>query len=291
MVATGQDGSEKREGIWSSSGVKASEFDPENIGKLAGEMAVQSLKGSVIKEDDYELILQPPAATPVVSTLASCTNPSVQEAELPLLRDRLGEKVASDLFTLHMNPRKLGFAMAGIYDDEGVPTKELTLFEKGVYKASPYDTWYAQKEDVTPTGSGFRGIMHATGGTQYPGKMYHTEPVPATVCLDMEGTSKTFDDIVRSTDKGLIVGYLHYAGVIVRTRGDYTGVARMGSRLVKNGEIVGAVQKCRLVDNILHMASRIEMVGKPVTECYWSTTSSNIPPIKISKAHLMPYYE
>ena len=291
LTATAEEGPERREGMVCRSTIKAADFDPEFVGEESAGMAVSSLGGEKIDEGDYELILLPSAAQCVVTELANCTNPMTQESSIPLLRDRLGEKIASSLFTLRMNPRRTGFSTVGAYDDEGVPTGELTLFEEGVYRASPYDSWYAQREGVEGTGSGFRGASMFDGGTVYHGKMYHTEPSPRVVSLEMEAGEHTLEEMIESTRDGVVVGVIWYSRIMVPTRGDYNGICRMGTMRVENGEVVGAIQKCRLVDNILDMATRIEMVGEPVELSHWHMPYSSIPPMKLSKTHLMPYYD
>lgn len=291
LTATAEEGPERREGMVCRSTIRASDFDPELMGEESAEMAVRSLGGEKIDEGDYELILLPSAAQCVVTELANCTNPVIQERSIPLLRDRLGEKIASSLFSLRMNPRRTGFSTVGAYDDEGVPTEELTLFEEGVYKASPYDSWYAQRDGVEGTGSGFRGASMFDGGTIYHGKMYHTEPAPRVVSLEMEAGPHALEEMIESTGDGVMVGVIWYSRIMVPTRGDYNGICRMGTMRIKNGEVVGAIQKCRLVDNILGLAAHIEMAGEPVELSHWHMPYSAISPVKISKAHLMPYYD
>ncbi|MBN2334457.1 TldD/PmbA family protein [Candidatus Bathyarchaeota archaeon] len=291
LATTAEGAGEQREGMVTGSTVRIADFDPESMGGESAEMAVKSLGGKKIQEGDYELILLPSAAQCIVTELAGCTNPPTQESSIPLLRDRLGEQIASERLTLSVNPRRTGFSMVGAYDDEGVPAKELKLFDRGVYKASPYDSWYAQRHGVEGTGHGFRSMSMLTGGTVYHGKMYHVEPSPSAACLEMSPGGDTVDEMIESTEKGIVVGVVWYSRIMLPTRGDYNAIMRMGTMLVKGGEVVGAVQKFRLVDNILDLARNIDMVGEPVPLSHWHMPYGAIAPMKISKAHCMPYYD
>jgi PmbA protein len=291
LATTAQEGAEQREGMVTGSTIKVSDFNPERMGRESAEMAVRSLGGKKIDEGDYELILLPSAAQCIVTELAECTSPPTQEGSIPLLRDRLGEQIASDRFTLRMNPRRTGFSMVGAYDDEGAPAKELTLFDRGVYKASPYDSWYSQRNGLDGTGHGFRSTSMLTGGTVYHGKMYHVEPSPRAACLEMEPGGSTVDEMIESTARGLIVGVIWYSRIMLPTRGDYTAIMRMGTMRVEDGEVTGPVHKFRLADNILDLARNIEMVGDPEPLSHWHMPYGSIAPVKVSKAHCMPYYD
>jgi PmbA protein len=291
LTSTAQEGQEQREGMVTGSTIKVEDFDPAKIGRESAEMAVKSLGGGKIAEKDYKLILLPSAAQCLVTELSGCTNPSTMESSIPLLQDRLGEQVGSDKLTVRINPRRSGFAMAGVYDDEGVPTQELTLFDKGVFMASPYDSWYSQKEEVEGTGHGFRSMSMSSGGTVYHGKMYHSEPAARAACLEMEDGDESVDEMIESTKNGIIVGVVWYSRIMLPTRGDYMAIMRMGTMKVENGEIIGAVQKFRLVDNILDLAKNIEMVGKTEALSHWHMPYGRMAPIKVSKGRCMPYHD
>ncbi len=291
LTSTAEAGGEQREGMITGSTVNVRDFDPEKIGRESAKMAIESLGGSKIKEDDYELILLPNASHCVVADLSNCTNPQIQDSSIPLLKDRLGEKIGSDKLTIRMNPRQTGFTFSGAYDDEGVPARELTLFDHGVYMASPYDSWYSQRDGVDDTGHGYRCNSMVSGGTTYNGKMYHTEPAPAVSCYEMESGGSSLDEMIESTKRGIIVGVIWYSRIMLPTRGDYNAIMRMGTMLVENGEVVGGVQKFRLVDNILDLSANIEMVGEPEALSNWFIPYGRIAPVKISKGHCMPYYD
>ncbi|TRO53973.1 TldD/PmbA family protein [Candidatus Bathyarchaeota archaeon] len=289
LTTTAQGNLEQREGMVTGSTIKVSDFDPERMGVESAKMAVESLGGKKIDEGDYELILLPSAAQCVVTELAGCTNPPTQESSIPLLRDRLGEQIASELFTLRMNPRRTGFSMVGAYDDEGVPTEELTLFDRGVYNASPYDSWYSQRYGLESTGHGFRSMSMLTGGTAYHGKMYHVEPSPVAACLEMESGGSSVEEMIESTRRGIMVGVIWYSRIMLPTRGDYNAIMRMGTMRVENGDVTGATQKFRLADNILSLARNMELIGEPEPLSHWHMPYGSMAPIKVSKAHCMPY--
>jgi PmbA protein len=291
LTTTAQEGQEQREGMVTGSTIKIRDFDPEKIGRESAEMAVKSLGGRKIEEKDYELILLPSAAQCIVQELSGCTNPPTMENSIPLLQDRLGEQIGSEKLTVQMNPRQSGFALTGRYDDEGVPAQELTLIDRGVFMASPYDSWFAQRNGVEGTGHGYRTMSMFAGGTVYHGKMYHSEPAPRAACLEMDEGGESIDEMISSTKNGIIVGVVWYSRIMLPTRGDYMAIMRMGTMKVENGEVTGAVQKFRLVDNILDLARNIEMVGTPEALSHWHMPYGMMAPIKISKARCMPYYD
>ena len=206
---------------------------------------------------------------------------------MPLLKDRIGDKVGSDKFSVINDPLKVPSPISGAYDDEGSPTKEITLFEKGIYKGMPLDTYYANKFDAVSNGNGYR-ISGSSGMTSYPGQLYQSEPQPSLPSLYMEGGESSIEEMIADVKKGVYLDFLHYAYITNGSTGDYTGILRQGSFLIKNGKIVHPLKKCRLMDNIIEMAKRIEMVGESVMTGHW-TTRLMTPPVKINKVSLEPY--
>ena len=75
-------------------------------------------------------------------------------------------------------------APSGTFDNEGLPVKKLPIIEKGVVKNLYYSRYWAQKQKTEPTG--FTGNFLMEGGTQ------------------------SLEDLIKSTQKGILVTRLWY---------------------------------------------------------------------------------
>lgn len=95
------------------------------------------------------------------------------------------------------------------------------------------------------------------------------------------------EEILEETKQGLLVRRFHYTRLTNPTRGDFTSVLRMGLYAVKNGEVVGALKKSRLIDNLLNMLQNVDAVSdKLVVAGSWGDYAHT--PIIRTKAHVAP---
>jgi PmbA protein len=287
LFAIAESSTDRREGSDSSGGWKLSEFKPEKLANHAAKMAVDCLDGENVERGDYEIILSSGSVATFLDWLSMLTLPQYQEKNMPLLRDRIGDRVASEEFTVINDPLKVPSPISGAYDDEGSPTQEITLFENGIYKGMPLDTYYANKFDAISNGNGYRTVG-SSGMTSYPGQLYQSEPVPSLPSIYMKGGNSSVEEMIADVKKGVYLDYLHYAYITNGATGDYTGILRQGSFLIKNGEIKTPLKKCRLMDNIIEMAKGIQMVGESTMSGHW-TSRLMAPPVKIDKVSLEPY--
>ncbi len=129
--------------------------------------------------------------------------------------DRIGEKVASESLSLSLEPLNEKTVCGERYTYDGFITENVPLIENGVLKNQMIDLYTAGK-----TG---RKAIKCTDWSLYvrPGKT-------------------PYDEIVRSVDKGLLVG--GFSGGEPGTSGDFSGVAK-NAFYIENGKIAGAVNE------------------------------------------------
>ncbi|MFX0015219.1 MAG: TldD/PmbA family protein [Promethearchaeota archaeon] len=287
LLAVAESSTDRREGSDSSAGWKISEINTQTLSDHASDMAVRSLNGKKIDAGLYELILSEMSVSTFLGWLVILTYPQNQERNMPLLKDKIGEQIASPLMTLGNDPLRVPSPVSGAYDDEGIPTKDVILIKDGVFKEIPLDTSYATQLQTVSNGSGYR-FSAASGMTAYPGQLYQSEPLPLLPSIYMEEGKSKIEEMIAEIKKGIYLDFLHYAYVTNGGTGDYTGILRQGTFLIENGEIKHPIQKCRLLDNILEMAKNIEMVGPNRMSGHWRDMAL-VPPVKIAKVNITPY--
>ncbi|MFX1513425.1 MAG: TldD/PmbA family protein [Promethearchaeota archaeon] len=287
LMAVAESAIDRREGTDASGGWRLDEIDTKSLSEHAVDMAVRSLDGKKIDGGSYELILSPVSVSTYISWLSLLTRPQFQERNMPLLKDKIGEQISSTLMTVGNDPLRVPSSVSGAYDDEGVPTRDIVLIEEGVFKEMPLDTFYATQFKTNSKGTGYRQ-QAGSGMTNYPGQLYQSEPTPYLPSIYMESGNSNVEEMIAETKNGVYLDFLHYAYITNGGTGDYTGVLRQGTFLIKNGEIRGALQKCRLLDNIIEMAKGIEMVGVSQMAGHWSSIM-HVPPIKITRVNITPY--
>ena len=104
----------------------------------------------------------------------------------------------------------------------------------------------ARKMKAKPTGHGF----------SLPNDMGE-----APMNLVFTGGNSSVDEMVRSTDRGILVTRLWYIRDVEPYEKVLTGMTRDGTFLVQDGRVAGGVRNFRFNQSILEMLSNVEMMG------------------------------
>ncbi|MEN8207733.1 MAG: metallopeptidase TldD-related protein [Candidatus Fermentibacteria bacterium] len=168
------------------------------------------------------------------------------------LQNRREEKVLSEKFTLYGDPTDPLEVDQHFFDDEGVPAKKHTIFEKGVFKNLILNLDYADKLKEDPTGTGYRGGM-------WGGETVALAPAPSLSCSRIAPGKVSFEDMIRSIDRGVIVlGVLGaHSGNILN--GDFSVGLNPGF-YVEDGVIKGRVKDGMVSGNVYDVLNNIESV-------------------------------
>ena len=161
------------------------------------------------------------------------------------------------------------------FDGEGMPRQRVQLVESGVIKSLVYARQTAQKVGTTPTGHGF--------------------PLPnefgeAPMNIVMEGGKVSVDEMVRSTERGLLVTRVWYIREVDPRTLLLTGLTRDGIYLVEGGEVVGAVNNFRFNESPVGLLGRISEAGATTLTLprEWNDyfTRTAMPPLRIPDFHM-----
>jgi PmbA protein len=183
---------------------------------------------------------------------SGASSKSVYEKISPVA-DKLGQKIFDEKLTIYDDPLDDKFPGARAFDDEGVKCRHLTLVENGVLKNFYYDLDYAKKMKAKSTGHGYRTSM-------WGGEPITMKPIPALSHLRIKTGTKSFDDLVKSMDKGIIIeGALGpHSGNI--PNGDYS-IGISPGLYVEKGEIVGRVSDVMAAGNIYETLKNVVDIG------------------------------
>jgi len=129
------------------------------------------------------------------------------------------------------------------FDMEGVPKQRVNLIENGIARGVVYDTYYAAKEGVKSTG-------HSLGPS------YAGGPLPTN--LFMAAGKSSLDEMIRSTERGLLVTRFHYTNIADPAHAVLTGLTRDGTFLVENGRISRPVRNLRFTESMTDAFSAVE---------------------------------
>ncbi|MFZ2961230.1 MAG: metallopeptidase TldD-related protein [Candidatus Ozemobacteraceae bacterium] len=192
---------------------------------------------------------------------------SILRKESPLA-GRLDQTVAHPGITLMDDPWDVRFPGGRSFDDEGTPTKPLTLIENGVLKSYYYDRFYARKADQRPTGHGYK----SAGG--FLGYRLSTPPQPSLQHLTIKPGRSCFSDLVKMMDRGVIVfGPLGpHSGNI--PNGDYS-IGLAPGLVVEKGQIIGRAGDAMVSGNVYDTFKNVIGIGSRVEQEFMG----NYPPV------------
>lgn len=173
---------------------------------------------------------------------------SIYEKQSPIA-DKLGEKIFDKKITIYNDPLNDKYVGARSFDDECIPCQCLPIVEDGVLKNFYYDLHYANKMKKKPTGHGFRS-------TEWGGDTITLKPTPSLNHLFMKTGDKTFEQIIKSIDRGIIVGGALGAHSGNIPNGDFS-VGLCPGLYVENGEIVGRVKDAMMAGNIYDVLKNV----------------------------------
>lgn len=178
---------------------------------------------------------------------------SVYDKETPIA-EKIGEKIFDSKLTIYNDPLDDSLPGARSFDDEGVSGKYFPLVEAGVLKNFYYDLHYAKKLNTISTGHGFRGGMGF--GVSEP---ITVKPNPGLNHLFIKPGDKTFQEMLKMMDKGIIVGGVLGAHSGNLSNGDFS-VGLSPGIYVENGEIVGHVKDAMVAGNIYEVMKNVVAV-------------------------------
>ena len=186
--------------------------------------------------------------------LNGTSSKSVYEKISPVAQ-KCGEKIFDEKITIYDDPLDDKYPGAQAFDDEGVTCQPLTIVENGVLKGFYYDLNYGSKLNAKSTGHGYRtaiGFVATDAIGQKPG--------PALTHMRMKPGNKSFSQIVKSIDRGIIIeGALGpHSGNI--PNGDYSVGVNPGL-YVENGEIIGRVKDAMVAGNVYETLKHVIDVG------------------------------
>jgi len=169
--------------------------------------------------------------------------------QLSIFVDKLRQKVASENVTLIDVPGAYSMSHR-VFDDEGAPTRENVIIEKGVLKTYLHNTSTAKIFKTATTGNA--GIV---------------SPTPWNLEMDPGEMSK--EELIKEVKHGLYLTNTWYTRFQNQATGDFSTIPRDGIFQIENGEIKQSLKNIRISDNALKMLNNIVEVSRERQHVHW----------------------
>ena len=123
------------------------------------------------------------------------------------------------------------------------------------------------------------GPITATGhGFTLPNEMGE---MPQNIVFATARDPKTIEQMIASTDRGVLVTRLWYIREVEPFEKMLTGMTRDGTFLVENGRVAGGVRNFRFNESLIHMLSNVEAMSVPARSSGEESFDMVVPAMKI----------
>jgi len=118
----------------------------------------------------------------------------------------------------------------------------------------------------------------------------HGFPLPneygeAPVNIVIAGGETTVDEMIASTERGVLVTRLWYIREVDPYEKIFTGMTRDGTFLVENGEVVAGLRNLRFNQGLLEMLSNVEAMSPSVRASGEEAFDMVVPAMKVGDFH------
>jgi len=245
------------------------DIDPDELADRASRKATDSRQPREIPAGHYTTILEPPAVLDLVGFLFYDFAGTAVLDKRSCFTGRMGKRLLGENITLWddvYHPLQAGTP----YDGEGVPRQKVMLVDGGLPKNLVYSRATAKKMRAKPTGHGF-ALPNEYG--------------EAPMNLVFAGGDTSVKEMIRSTERGILVTRLWYIREVDPYEKILTGMTRDGTFLVENGKVAGGLRNFRFNQSILEMLSKVEALGPAVRAAGEESFEMVVPPMKVRDFH------
>ncbi|MFX0140668.1 MAG: TldD/PmbA family protein [Candidatus Hodarchaeota archaeon] len=221
----------------------------KKVVKTALKNAKRNLNRKKIKSIKVPLILTPKGVISfILRPLASAINAETFQYKRSFLVDRRGEYLGPEFLNIEDNALIEGAVGSSTFDGEGVPCKNKRIIDKGKFLKSGllHNCYTAGKEGVESSGNAARDS-------------YRSLPDIGITNLILQSGKSTKDEIIKNVKEGILLDYTGDRPNI--STGDFSGLILQGN-LIRNGEILDALNETMFGINLLDLFKNIEEISK-----------------------------
>jgi predicted Zn-dependent protease len=247
------------------------------LAEIAAAKATNSAKPREVPAGKYTVILEPAAVLDMAGFMFWDFGGLSILDQRSFLLNRVGTKLFGDNITIWddvAHPLQSGSP----FDGEGTRRQRTPLVENGVIKQLVYARATAEKMTksehknavgpVSPTGHGF----------PLPNEMGEA---PMNIVFSSPKDPKTVDQMIASTERGVLVTRLWYIREVEPYEKILTGMTRDGTFYVEDGKVRHGLLNFRFNESLIHMFSNVEEMGTPVRASGEEAFDMVVPAMKI----------
>jgi len=235
-------------------------LDTKKATQIATEKALKSAEAKAIEPGKYTVILEPAAVAVLLENIFFRLDARQADEGRSFLSKagggtRLGEKLVDERVNIYSEPLNPELPTS-TWSGDGRPQEKVSWIEKGVIKNLSYSRYWAEKKGV--------------------------KAVPGPDAAIMEGGTKSLEELIAGTKKGVLVTRLWYIRDVDPQSLLLTGLTRDGTFYIENGKIQYPIKNFRFNESPIIMLNNLEELGKVErTVSVESNQNYLLPPLKV----------
>ena len=240
----------------------AAGLDAAAKARVATEKAVASRTTRPLEPGDHPVILEPTATAVMAGALVGQMNArrameGRSYLSAPGGETKLGQRLLAPIVTIETDPLH-SVAPGGAWSGEQLPARPTVWYRAGSVETLQFDRWWAAKNGV--------------------------DPVPGSTNLVMRGEERSLEDLIRETERAVLVTRLWYIRELNPTDLTLTGLTRDGTFWIDGGRISHAVNNFRWNESPMRFFERAEALSRPerVADEDWGISPSYVPAVRAS---------
>lgn len=239
-----------------------------SIIKDAAEEALSLLGAKTTKSKTCPVVIKNETFAQLFSAYIGIFNAERVQKNLSSMKDKIGEKIASDAVTLMDNPHLKEALASSSFDAEGIATVNKAIIEKGVLKTYFHNLKTANIDGVKSTGNASKGSYKGTVGI-------------APTNLVLTPGTLTFDEMISNIEDGIYIVSLQglHAGIDTIS-GDFS--LQCYGYAIENGKLSRPVSQITVAGNYFEMLKNIDMFANDFKFTILSSDYTGSASVKIS---------
>ncbi|MBA4144576.1 MAG: peptidase C69 [Azospira oryzae] len=235
-------------------------LDTKTATQIATDKALKSATAKAIEPGKYTVILEPAAVAVLLENIFFRLDARQADEGRSFLSKagggtRLGEKLMDERVNIYSDPLHPELPTS-TWNGDGRPQEKVSWIEKGVIKNLSYSRYWAEKKGV--------------------------KAIPGPDAAIMEGGTKSLEDLIKGTKKGVLVTRLWYIRDVDPQSLLLTGLTRDGTFYIENGKIQYPIKNFRFNESPIIMLNNLEELGKVErTVSVESNQNYLLPPLKV----------
>jgi len=235
-------------------------LDTKKATQIATEKALKSAEAKAIEPGKYTVILEPAAVAVLLENIFFRLDARQADEGRSFLSKagggtRLGEKLVDERVNIYSDPQHPELPTS-TWNGDGRPQEKVSWIEKGVIKNLSYSRYWAEKKGV--------------------------KAIPGPDAAIMEGGTKSLEELIAGTKKGVLVTRLWYIRDVDPQSLLLTGLTRDGTFYIENGKIQYPIKNFRFNESPIIMLNNLEELGKVErTVSVESNQNYLLPPLKV----------